>query len=66
MVKKTDEFKFDDFKFMGPEFDDFGDGGFQEDGNQKKGIRKAVTDFGGSFISGLRKNIFSKDKQHKY
>lgn len=66
MVKKTDEFEFDDFKFMGPEFDDFGDGGFQEDGNGQKGVRKAITDFGGSFLSGLRKNIFTKDKQRKY
>jgi hypothetical protein len=63
MVKKTEHY---DFDF--PEWDDFGDngeGGFRES-SKKGGKRKAITEFGGSFLSGIKKNLLNKDTQRKF
>lgn len=65
MAKKKDEFNFDDFDFLGSEFDDFGDGGFKSDDN-KSSTRKAITQFTGKFLSGLKDSLFSKENQRKF
>lgn len=65
MAKKKDEFNFDEFDFLGSEFDDFGDGGFGE-GNAKSGTRKAITQFTGKFFSGLKDSLFTKENQRRF
>lgn len=63
MVKQTEHL---DFDF--PEWDDFQDdgmGGFQSS-NKKSGKRKAITEFGGSFLSGVKKQLLRPEIQRKF
>lgn len=63
MVKKRENL---DFDF--PEWDDFqdsGEGGFVSS-NQKTGKRKAITEFGGSFLSGIKKQLLRPEIQRKF
>lgn len=64
MAKKTENFDFDDdlsFNFD----DDFGEGSFQQSKRQT-GPRKALAEFGGSFISGLKKSLLNPSNQRKF
>ena len=63
MVKKTEDFSFDDDDFF-REIDDPGFGDFQS-GQKISGARKVIADFGGSFISGVKKSILSPSNQRK-
>lgn len=63
MVKKTEDFSFDDDDFF-REFDDPGFGDFQSS-QKKSGARKVIADFGGSFISGVKKSILNPSNQRK-
>lgn len=63
MVKKTEDFSFDDDDFF-REIDDPGFGDFQS-GQKTSGARKVIADFGGSFISGVKKSILSPSNQRK-
>lgn len=63
MVKQTEHL---DFDF--PDWDDFqdaGDGGFQTS-SKKSGKRKAITEFGGSFLSGIKKQLLRPEIQRKF
>ena len=61
--KKTEEFSFDDDFSMS--FDDDGFGGFQSN-DKGGGKRKAVTEFAGSFLSGVKKSLLNQSNQRKF
>lgn len=61
--KKTEEFSFDD-DFM-TSFDDDGFGGFQPT-TKTSATRKAVTEFSGSFLSGVKKSLLNPSNQRKF
>lgn len=61
--KKNEEFSFDDDFSMS--FDDDGFGGFQSN-DKGGGKRKAVTEFAGSFLSGVKKSLLNPSNQRKF
>lgn len=61
--KKNEEFSFDDDFNMS--FDDDGFGGFQSN-DKGGGKRKAVTEFAGSFLSGVKKSLLNSSNQRKF
>lgn len=59
---------YDDFDIDIPDFDDFGDdgeGSFKPT-NRASGKRKAITEFGGSFLSGIKKSLLSTQNQRAF
>ena len=62
MAKKKEELSFDDDDFNF-DFDETGSGGFQS-GKQKAG-RRAVVEFTGSFLSGIKKSLLNPANQRK-
>lgn len=63
MVKKTEHMDFDFSEW--DDFQDDGLGGFTST-NKKGGKRKAITEFGGSFLSGLKKQLLKPEVQRKF
>lgn len=63
MVKKTEDFSFDDDDFF-KEFDDNAFGDFKSS-SKVSSSRKVIADFGGSFLSGVKKSLLNPSNQRK-
>lgn len=66
MAKKTEEFNFDDDSFWKELDEGSGSTGRFNDGSQKGGRRKAVTEFAGSFLSGVKNTLLDPSNQRKF
>lgn len=63
MVKKTEDFLFDDDDFF-REFDDNAHGDFKST-SKVSSARKVISDFGGSFLSGVKQSILNPSNQRR-
>lgn len=63
MVKKTEDFLFDDDDFF-REFDDNSFGDFKST-SKVSSARKVISDFGGSFLSGVKQSILNPSNQRR-
>lgn len=66
MAKKTEQFDFDDDSFWKELDEGSGSLGGFADNSQKGGRRKAVTEFAGSFLSGVKKTLLDPSNQRKF
>lgn len=60
--------KYDDFEIDIPDFDNFGDDGEAKfnPSTRASGKRKAITEFGGSFLSGIKKSLLTPQNQRNF
>jgi hypothetical protein len=63
-MAKTEDFSFDDDDFSF-DLDDLNEGGFKPKKGQSA-TRKAITDFGGSFISGIKSSLLNPSNQRRF